>query len=519
MPPSENHLPDDQSEAYAFLDALVRAEPGSRRVDTHANTVFLIGGDAYKMKRAVRFPFLDYSVLPLRRRAVTAELTRNRLFAPELYPGETAVMRRADGTLALGGDGELVEPLVHMRRFDESATLDHVAARGLLPQGLTSALAKTFAAAHAVAPVRDAAEWFAGLSSYAVQNEAAFRAAPELFPAHEAGALVSATRAALARIEDLVLQRGRKGLVRLAHGDAHLANVVLIDGAPVLFDAVEFDDGIATGDVLYDLGFALMDLIERGQTPAACHLLNRYLDLTQLPEMDEGLAALPLYISMRAAIRAKIAAASIATQQDAALADAQRKAARAYFALACRALEPATPRLVAIGGLSGTGKSTLAGLIAPHLLPLPGARVLRSDVLRKRMLGLEETSRAPACAYTPEASDAVYAAMMAEARAALAAGHSVILDAVHARPGERQAVADLAAVMELPFTGLWLEAEEATLKARVSTRKGDASDATVEVVSRQLAYDLGPVDWQVIGAGAALEDTLAEALKALGLEP
>ncbi|MEH0071451.1 hypothetical protein V6L77_15790 [Pannonibacter sp. Pt2-lr] len=107
MPLPERHQPDDQTEAYAFLDTLVRAEPGSRRIDTHANTVFLIGGDAYKMKRAVRFPFLDYSALPLRRRAVTAELTRNRLFAPELYPGETAVIRRTDGTLALGGEGSL----------------------------------------------------------------------------------------------------------------------------------------------------------------------------------------------------------------------------------------------------------------------------------------------------------------------------------------------------------------------------------------------------------------------------
>lgn len=506
-----------QNEALAVLDKHVSLISGAQRIDTHANIVFLIGPDAYKMKRAVRFPFLDYSTLELRRTAVAAEVSRNRLFAPDIYLGEAAITRESDGSLVLNGQGSPVEPLVHMRRFDETATLDRLADTGPFPDALMDALAGALATAHANASRRDADAWLADLAAYVTQNEAAFHAAPELFVAAQVDALTAAARSALKRILPLVQSRGRQGLVRLAHGDAHLANVALIDGQPVLFDAVEFDEAIATGDVLYDLAFTLMDLVERGQMRPACHLLNRYLDLSALPGGEEGLAALPFYLSMRAAIRAKIAAASIGMQQDEAAAQRQRGAALAYFALAQKALEPATPRLVAIGGLSGSGKSTLAHALAPDLMPLPGARVLRSDVERKRRLGLRETEPAPVAAYTQAASDAVYAALLEKARAALAAGHSVILDAVYAKPEERAAVAALANAMELPFTGFWLEADPTVLKARVTARKGDASDATAEIVARQLSYDLGPMDWVVLPGGADKATTLAAARA--GLSP
>ncbi|WP_439527709.1 AAA family ATPase [Pannonibacter sp.] len=506
-----------QSEALAALDKIAARTPDARRIDTHANIIFLIGPDAYKMKRAVRFPFLDYSTLELRRSAVAAELSRNRLFAPDLYLGEASITREADGSLGLNGHGTLVEPLVHMRRFDETLTLDRLADAGPLPLKLIDALAATLAAAHAGAFRRDAGVWLADLAAFTAQNEAAFRAAPHLFDTAQADALTAAAVGALKRITPLVHWRGEQGLVRLAHGDAHLANVALIDGQPVLFDAVEFDEAIATGDVLYDLAFTLMDLVERGQAGPACHLLNRYLDQSALPHGEEGLAALPFYLSMRAAIRAKIASASIGMQQEAAAARVQQLAALAYFDLAQRALEPATPWLIAVGGLSGSGKSTLAHALAPELKPLPGARVLRSDVERKRGLGLRETEPAPAAAYTQAASDAVYGALLEKARAALAAGHSVVLDAVYAKPEERAAVAALAQAMELPFKGLWLEADAAVLKARVTARKGDASDATAEIVTRQLSYDLGRMDWTVLPGGADRETALAAARAALQL--
>ena len=504
-----------QQPALAVLDALVAATPGARRIDTHANIVFLIGADAYKMKRAVRFPFLDYSTLELRRKAVSAELRRNRPFAPGLYLGETAIFRSAAGALTLGGEGTPIEPLVHMRRFDETQTLDRLALAGPLPGPLLDQLAATLAGAHVGAGIRPAGPWLADLASYIEQNDAAFRSFPELFPPSEVVALGSATRAAHHRLSDLILARGRQGLIRLAHGDAHLANVALVDEAPLLFDAIEFDDAVATGDVLYDLAFVLMDLVERGQPAGACRLINRYLDLSPLPGGEAGLAALPFYISMRAAIRAKIAASSISAQRCETAAEGQRRSAQAYFALARQALEPATPRLVAVGGLSGSGKSTLARALAPHLAPMPGARVLRSDVERKRGLGIAETEPAPPEAYTQAASDAVYAVLIDKARAALAAGHSVILDAVYAKPGEREDVAALAAALELPFSGFWLEADPQTLAARVAARKGDASDATAAIVARQLTYDIGPLDWTRIETGADAATSLAAVIDAL----
>jgi aminoglycoside phosphotransferase family enzyme/predicted kinase len=509
-----------QDEALRFFKSLPSddpARPDVKRIDTHANIVFLVGGKAYKIKRAVRFPFLDYSTLALRADACKAEITFNSPNAPQIYLRALPVTREADGTLALNGTGEAVEWAVEMNRFERRNELDTMAERETFSDALSDRLADMMMAAHESAPQRGGAGFHRELASYVEQNEAAFQEHPELFPAEDVRHLTETSRTLLKSLHDLILKRGEQGLIRRCHGDAHLRNIVLVDGAPVLFDAVEFSDAIATGDVLYDLAFLLMDLWERGQPNAANRVFNRYLDWSPLDSHPEGLAALPFYLMMRAAIRAKIAASAALTQQHGNEKQRQQEQAKAYFRHALAFLDPSRPRLVAIGGLSGTGKTTLAYGLAPEIGRAPGARVLRTDVTRKRLLGIGETEKAPETAYTPEASQAVYQALDDTIQGVLAAGYSALFDAVFAAESERRQIGAVAARVEARFDGLWLSAPGDVLKARVSARAGDASDATADVVDKQLGYDLGDMTWAEVDAGGTREDTLIRARQALGL--
>lgn len=501
---------------FAFLsDPATHGGRTVKRINTHAASVFLAGDRALKVKRAVCFPFLDYSTIEKRKTACETELDVNRPFAPELYRGVVAITRAADGTLAIAGDGAPVEWAVEMRRFDENATLDHLAAAGRIDAALADTLGRTIAAAHASAPEVEAEPWIVALGEYIEQNDAALRALPGLFPAAEIDALTAASRAAYARLGSLLRERGRLGLIRRGHGDLHLGNIVLIDQRPVLFDAIEFSPLIAAGDVLYDLAFLLMDLVERGLTPIANIVFNRYLVETRRSSDLDALAALPLFLSVRAAIRSKVTVARIehAPPEEQ---EQVGKAARQYFDFARRFVAPAPPQLIAAGGLSGTGKSLLARALAAEIAPSPGAVVLRSDIERKLLMGSDEHARLPSDAYTPAVTLRVYASILDKARRAVAAGHSAIVDAVFAAPQERTGAEQSAAILAVPFRGLFLTADLATRRQRVDARRGDASDADAAVVERQEEYDLGGLDWLRIDASGTPEQTLERARAALG---
>jgi predicted kinase len=305
----------------------------------------------------------------------------------------------------------------------------------------------------------------------------------------------------------LLEERGRQGFVRRCHGDLHLANIVSIEGRPVLFDAIEFDAKIASVDVLYDLAFPLMDLLRYDQSFAANVVLNRYLTTTAIENLN-ALALLPLFMSLRAAIRAQVLLARLNRPKSDHAGILEE--ARTYFKLARSLIFPPAPRLIAVGGLSGTGKSVLARSLAPVVAPLPGAIVLRSDVARKQLFKENETKRLPADAYRPDVGRQVYATLLERARRALTQGHSVIVDAVFAQEAERAAITEIAGELGVQMAGFFLVADLATRQVRVDRRQGDASDATSEVVALQERYNIGCVGWTIVDASGTPEQTLEQ---------
>ena len=517
LTPSQSH---GQRDVFAFLQdpaTYGRTEPVIR-IDTHGAAVFLAGPDVYKVKRAVHFPFMDFSTLEKRHAVCQAELVVNRGNAPDLYLGIVPITRDGD-VLHLGGSGKVVEWAVHLRRFDENATLDRLATNGPFSAELIDKLARAIVAAHRRAPLRDGCAATRTLHRL-LQETVDELGVTEVFAPDQVVAFGAALVAEFDRAEPVLLGRGKRGQVRRCHGDLHLGNLVLIDDAPVLFDALEFDDAIATCDVLYDLAFVLMDLCKRALRANANMLFNRYLSMSDdEPLQIEGVAAMPLFLSLRAAIRAKVLAELFRL-------DTGRKKLRiealSYFEAAILFLTPVPPQLIVIGGLSGTGKTTLATAIAPSLGRAPGALHLRSDVERKHRFAAAETARLPADAYKPDISAMVYDTLHDLAETALRADQAVIVDATYLRLEERDAIAAVAVRAGVPFLGIWLEAPTEMLVRRDEERRPDASDATAAVVESQAKQVLGTMRWRRVDSSQApdaLRLTILDLLRRAELQP
>jgi aminoglycoside phosphotransferase family enzyme/predicted kinase len=504
-------IDDDQREVIAFLGhaAAYGDDVGAvEMVATHASLVFLAGDRAYKLKRAVRYPYLDYSTRELRRRSCEAELVLNRRTAPSLYLKIAPVTRMAGGGLALDGDGEAIDWVVVMRRFAENSLFDRLAEAKRLTPALALALVRHIVAFHAAAERRCDRGGTRPFAALIAGNDTNLRAAEAPFDAAKTRQLLDGATAALGALGDLLERRRDAGYVRRCHGDLHLRNICLVEEQPVLFDCIEFSDEIACIDVLYDLAFLLMDLEHRGLRALANLVFNRYLDLAG---GEDGVGAMPLFLSTRAAIRAHVTAAAARLEPDPAAQTAGAAAARLYLDRALHYLAKTPPRLIAIGGLSGSGKSTLAAALAPELGTSPGARVLRSDVIRKRLLGVEPETRLPPSAYSAAVTERVYGTMRSAAESALRAGSGVVIDAVSARPDERRQIEEVATRAGVPFSGFWLEGPQGVLESRLAARRGDASDATPAVLREQLRYELGPIGWRRVDASRGSEDVLASA--------
>lgn len=459
----------------------------------------------FKLKKAVALGFLDFSTLAAREHFTRRELALNAPHAPALYRDVVAIRRGAGGGLTLEGDGPVVDWALRMAPVPEQDFLDAIAMRGELTPALLDATADAVAAMHAALPPLAGVDAPAAMRRVLAGNLEAARAAG--LDAARVAALGARATAAIDRLSPLLSARAAEGRVRRCHGDLHLGNLCLLEGRPTPFDALEFDEALATIDTGYDLAFLLMDLGHQVGRAAANRVLNRYVARGG----DAGLTgALPPWLALRALIRAHVEARRGSVPGD------RRHDSGAYLARAEAALDPPPARVVAIGGLQGTGKSTLARALAPLLGAAPGALVLRSDEIRKRRHGAAPEDRLPEAAYSPAASAAVFAELFATAAGVAGGGHAVIADAAFLAPFDRAGIAAAAAAAGVPFTGLWLAAPLEVLRARVAARQGDASDATVAVLEAAAAAHgtAPPEGWVMIDAAG---DALPAARAALGL--
>jgi uncharacterized protein len=500
-------LTEDQTAVIEFLAA--RSTHGGatvERIDTHGSIVFLTGERAYKLKRAVRFDYLDFSTSARRRALCEAEVRLNRRTAPALYRGVLPVMRQADGSFSLGGEGTPVDWVVEMSRFPQEALLDRLATAGQLALDVMPPLASAIAKFHTLAERRTDHGGKAGMSWVIEGNAAGFAefGSPSLDP-ETSHRVIESSRRELARLADALERRRRDGFVRQCHGDLHLRNIVLLNGQPTLFDGVEFNDDISCTDVLYDLAFLLMDLWRRRLPRHANVVWNRYLTET---EDCSDLSLIPFFLSCRAAVRAKTSATAASLQQDPERRRELYETSREYLAMAEQLLRPPRASLIAVGGLSGSGKSTLALGLAPIVGAVPGAVVLRSDEIRKRLCGVGLLERLGAEGYSPPVSERVYTTLANRAASILKTGNSAIVDAVYAHPTDREVIERAATAASVPFIGLWLDAPESALIGRAEQRKNDPSDADAAVIRMQHTQDTGNITWHRLDASVSAASVL-----------
>ena len=483
---------DPQEETLRFLSTL---DGGAKVVSTHISRVVLGATRAFKLKRAVVFPYLDFSTPQKRLFFCEREAALNARLAPRLYLGARRVTREADGRLTLEGRGELVDAVVEMRRFPDDALLETRARDGRLEEAEIERLARRLARFH------DGAEIARGSGGAGAMRRVLSLAAESLRGAppasgEEIDAHLDRLSALLERHAALLDARDARGATRHGHGDLTLRNICLFEGEPTPFDCIEFSDALAKIDTLYDLAFLLMDLWRLGLERLANVAFNRYLDAR---DEADGLPLLPFFMAMRATIRAHVA-----------ISQQRMDEAREEFALARRLVEDAPPLVVAIGGFSGSGKSSVAAALAPLVGAPPGARTLNSDRLRKALFGAEPTARLPPPAYDSAVSVRVYAQMMGESERVAASPWPVVVDAVFDKEEARHDVEAAAKRAGARFFGFWLDAPLEARLRRVDARKGDPSDATRDVLLRQMQGETGAIGWRRLDAARGAEEVAAE---------
>ena len=452
--------------------------PRARLIETHISYVLLAEGFAYKIKKAVHLPFLDFRSLAARRFYCDEELRLNRRYAHELYLEVVPITGTAESPV-MGGDGPPIEFAVRMREFPQTALASAALARGEVTAADIDALAATIAAAHEIADMAPAEGQYGApdrVLRIALQNFAEIRplleTAAEL---DELDALLAWTTAEQARRAAGMARRRDQGFVRECHGDLHLGNMAFVDGALTLFDCIEFNEEMRWIDTMSEIAFTTMDLRDRGRPDFSHRFLDRYLELRG---DYAGLVVLRYYLVYRAMVRAKIARMR-ALQLDAGEAKTAALAEyRGYVRLAAGYTEVPRPAIVITHGLSGSGKTR----ISQTLLEQAGAIRIRTDVERTRASGRPMGARAApaieAGAYTPEATRATYAHMLALARCVVDAGFVAIVDGAFLMRWQRQAFRDMAQELAVPFVIVSLVASVGTLRDRIAHRLRDGTDAS-----------------------------------------
>lgn len=462
---------------------------GFQVIETHISQVILTGDYAYKIKKPMDFGFLNFSTLDRRKHFCEEELRLNRRLADRLYLEVVPITGTPDNPI-LGGEGEAFEYAIKMRQFGQEHLFDRLQEQGkLTPEPLTD-LARQVAAFHEqLPPVPDDKPLGTPEAVFAAMQENFDQIRPMIDDSHllmQLDNLQAWTESTFERHRELIARRRDSGMVRECHGDLHLANITRFEDAVTVFDCIEFNEPFRWIDVINDLAFLLMDLESRGESALTHQVLNTYLEYR---DDFEALPLLPLYKAYRAMVRAKIA---LFTMGNPGLTDAEKtdlmQRYRAYAQLAEDYGTIPNHYLLATTGLSASGKTCVSAAMANEL----GLIRLRSDVERKRLHGLAplESSRSPTGGnlYTEEATEKTYQRLAELAGYVLAAGFPVIVDAASLKQKERYLLASVAEAQGVPFALIHCEAPEDLRREWIRNRKGDASEATEELLDAQQTW-------------------------------
>ncbi|WP_410803541.1 AAA family ATPase [Marinobacter sp. KMM 10035] len=459
---------------------------GFQIIETHISQVILTGQYAYKIKKPMDFGFLDFSTLELRKHFCEEELRLNRRLAEPLYL-EVLPITGSPEQPVIGGDGVPFEYMLKMRQFRQNQLFDQQQEAGELKPELLSSLAKQVANFHnSLEPIADDKPLGTPEAVYAAMQENFDQIRPLISDASllsQLDNLETWTQTTFERHRDLIAQRRADGYVRECHGDLHLANITVYEGKVTVFDCIEFNESFRWIDVINDLAFLLMDLESRRESALANLVLNTYLEYRG---DFEALPLLPLYKAYRALVRAKIA---LFTMANPSLTEQEKEGLmqhyRDYAQLAEDYSNIPNPYLLATVGLSASGKTCISAAMSAEL----GLIRLRSDVERKRLHGLapleDSQSSTGENLYSAEANEKTYSRLATLAGGLLAAGQPVIVDAASLKEKERALMAAVAESQGVPFALIHCEAPEALRKEWVRNRKGDASEATVELLDAQ----------------------------------
>ena len=460
-----------------------------RMIETHISYVLLTGTAAYKIKKAVNLGFLDFTTLAARHYYCQRELELNKRLAPAVYLDVVTITGTPDAP-RIDGDGPALEYAVRMLEFPQEGLLTRILARGELTTAHVDSLASIVAAFHravAVAPVDSRFGSADGILALAIENFTEMDPLVE-DPAdrRELAALRRWTEHEHASRAAQFGERRRRGFVRECHGDLHLGNIALIDGAVTIFDCIEFNDDMRWGDVMADVAFLVMDLQDRGRSDFAARFLNAYLELTG---DYEGVQVLRFYVVYRAIVRAKVAAMTARQAADAGTRRAKAAECSEYLALAKRCADSTSTGIVMTHGITGSGKTTGS----QAMVELAGAIRIRTDVERKRRHGLGPQARKGSALnaglYSALETDRTYANVLRLARIVVSAGFPVIVDGTFLQRRQPDQVRALTADLDVPLVIVDFTAPVDILRARVRQRQeagGDASDADVHVLEHQL---------------------------------
>jgi aminoglycoside phosphotransferase family enzyme/predicted kinase len=464
-------------EALRDPNCYPHAAKSVRLMETHISWVLQAGRYAYKIKKAIDLGFLDFTDLGARHFYCEEEIRLNRRLAPQLYLG----------VVAIGGSPQqpkleispAIEYAVKMRRFAIGSMLNRLLVRGLVTTGHIDQLSSTIARFHASLPSASPDSAFGTLDAIhnpAIQNFEQLLPLLNSADAKLLNRLHIASESEYVACVPLFERRRQEGWIRECHGDLHLGNIVLIKDEPTPFDGIEFNAGFRWIDVMNEVAFLVMDLLDHNRADLAFRFLNGYLEL---PGDYQGVAVLRFYLAYRAMVRAKVSAIR-AHQADSKPHETQQAmaACRSYLTLTADCLKRQQPALVITHGLPGCGKTTVAQTALEQLQAIR----IRSDVERKRLFGLAPLqasgSQAGTGIYGTEATRQTYDRLHQLARELLDAGFPVIVDAAFLKRAERNRFSELARAMAVPFVILSVRAEASILRQRILQRMAQAKDAS-----------------------------------------